>query len=86
MIKYRPGKVNLADGPSRRRPLEDDEVDLTLPLRQRLASETQSPDQRSARVQLRAIVIQSLSIPDLTSSIHNFGPDVDEEESVRRTN
>lgn len=84
-IKHRPGKVNPADGPSRRWLPEDDEVDLTLPLRQRLATGTQSPDQRSARVQLLAAGIQSLTVTDLTSSIHTFDPEVDEEESVGRT-
>jgi transposase InsO family protein len=78
VIKHRPGKANPADGPSRRWLPEDDEADLTLPLRQRLASDSQTSDQRSAE-------IQSLTVDDLTASIHVFGPDEDEDESVGRT-
>ena len=75
VIKHRAGKSNPADGPSRRWLPSDPEVDLISPLSRRMASESQTTDHRS-------VMVQSLTVRELTSQIPYFKEDEDGDEST----
>lgn len=75
VIKHRAGKNNPADGPSRRWLPGDPEVDLISPLSRRMASESQTIDHRSVKVQW-------LTVSALTSHIPHFEENEDRDELI----
>lgn len=76
-IKHRAGKSNPADGPSRRWLPEEHEVDLVSPISRRMASEPQTTDHRTVKVQS-----QSLTVKEITSHIPCFEETEGQDESI----